>query len=214
MQQLIDGADALLKELHEALQTPMRNAMKEAFTDSASAKKTDPFASAAAMREPIFYGADLVFAAQYRELSVPKYARDEAWLQKHKGFSPEQGKKAVEAINNFLNEKLLATLKKLRSTPPDEWTFLDGFSFSASDIAEKSGLELEVVNSVIDAFSFPRMASTTSLPEFNSVTAYPIIKGEGSAHLSFLPVGLSEALYDTPFYWMRARTFLTLIQRW
>jgi hypothetical protein len=206
MRQLIDGADALLKELHEALQTPMRNAMKEAFTDSASAKKTDPFVSAAAMREPIFYGADSAFAVQYRELSVRKYARDEAWLQKHKGFSPEQGKKAVEAINNFLNEKLLATLKKLRSTPPDEWTFLDGFSFSVGDIAEKSGLELEIVHSVTDAFSSPEDGNPTftSLPEFNSVTAYPIIKGDGSAHLSFLPVGLSEALYDTPFYWMRS----------
>jgi len=54
-------------------------------------------------------------------------------------------KVVVTAIVNFLNEKTLATLKGMKALPPDRWTILDGFMFTAQDVATKSGLPLEKV---------------------------------------------------------------------
>ena len=158
------------------------------------------------MRGPIFYAAESAFSSQYRDLAVRKYARDEDWLRKHKNFSADEGNRTVGAINESLNENLLATLKTLKSTPLDQWTFLGGFTFTADDIAKKSGLPLRTVEAVLAAFQFPDDGNPTftSLHDFNAANAYPIIKGDGDKYLLFLPVGLAEALYDTPFYWMSA----------
>jgi hypothetical protein len=83
-------------------------------------------------------------------------------------------------------------------------SILDGFEFTAADIAMKSGLPFQMVRAVITAFSFPENGNPTfmSLNAFNAANAYPILKAEGHKYLVFLPTGLAEALYDTPFYWM------------
>ena len=76
----------------------------------------------------------------------------------------------------------------------------------AGDIATKCGLSVETVKAVIAAFSFPDDGNPafTSLHAFNSANAYPIVSGEGDAHILFLYTSLTEALYETPFYWMGA----------
>ena len=67
-------------------------------------------------------------------------------------------------------------------------------------------MPLRTVEAVLAAFQFPDDGNPTftSLHDFNAANAYPIIKGDGDKYLLFLPVGLAEALYDTPFYWMSA----------
>ncbi len=135
MQSLVGRTEALLTELHRALDSPIRVAMEAALKNSAGAAQANPFANADAMREPIFYGAESAYSSQYCDLAVRKYARDKDWLERHKEFSAEEGKQVVTAINAFLNEKLRATLKGLKGKPPEQWTVLSGFAFSAKDIA-------------------------------------------------------------------------------
>jgi len=206
MQELIERTEALLAELHEVLGTPMKAGMIAALAGDPGSENVEPFASAAVMQEPIFYSADSAFSSQYRDFAVQKYARDNDWLQQHKGFAPAEAKQVVAAINALLNVNLMATLKSLKGTPPDKWTFLGGFEFSAYEIAKKSALPLETVNAVIAAFSFSENGNPTfrSLHEFNAANACPIIRGNGDKYLLFLPVSLTEALYDSPFYWMAA----------
>jgi hypothetical protein len=196
--------EVLLNELHQALQQPMRAELEAAFADRATTTRVDPFAKAAAMREPIFYGAESAWGSQYRDFAVQRYARDADWLQKNKGFTPEEGKKIIAAINDFLNGSILATLKAMKTLPPERWTVLDGFQFTAAAISAKSGLPSEKVQAVITAFSNPEDGNPTftSLNAFNASNAYPILKADGEKHLVFLQTGLNEALYDNPFYWM------------
>jgi hypothetical protein len=206
-QVLVDRAEALLKELHLALQEPAVAGLRAALAGGADAEIADPFVSAAAMREPIFYGAESAYAFQYRDFSVQKYARDVAWLQRHKGFSPVEAKEVLLAIGAVLEKNLRSSLEGLKDLPPEQWTILSGFTFTDDEVVQKSGLPSDTVKAVVAAFSNPEKGNPTftSLNEFNSANAYPIVKGNGDAYFLFLPVSLAEALYETPFYWMQER---------
>ncbi len=202
--------EALLKELHQVMLGSTRAELQAGLADPA--KSTDPFANAAAMREPIFYSGESAYAFQYRDLAPQKYARDAEWLRRTKGFSPEEGKKVVAVITDFLNDKILATLNGMKDLPPEQWTILSGFEFTVAEIVAKSGLPSEIVQAVVTAFCFPEDGNPTfvSLSAFNAANAYPILKAEGDKYLLFLQVSLAEALYDTPFYWMSEdRSYVT-----
>lgn len=200
----IKRTEALLAELHEALNEPMKAELQKAFLDPDKAKEFNPFAHAAALREPIFYGAESAYPFQYRDLSVEKYARDEDWLRKQKGFVPEDARNVITALSEYLNDKLLETLKEVRGLPPEKWSVLAAFQFNIADIVVKSGLPVATVKAVVDAFTFPEDSNPTftSLNEFNAVNALPILRSDGDDRMLFLYVSLTEALYETPFYWM------------
>jgi hypothetical protein len=106
LMQYLEHAEALLKELHEALNEPGKAAVIAAMADSS--KSANPFTGAAVLCEPIFYGAESAYPSQYRDLSVLKYGLDDAWLMTNKGFSVEEAKKVVAAICDFLNDNLLS----------------------------------------------------------------------------------------------------------
>ena len=110
LQVLIGRTEALLQELHKAMMEPMDIAMKAAIADGV----TNPFSTAEAMREPIFYAAESAYSFQYRDLAPRKYARDEDWLRQNKGFSIDDARRVIVAITSFLNGKLLAVLHGLK----------------------------------------------------------------------------------------------------
>jgi SEC-C motif len=200
LQAFIGRSEDLLNELHEVMSVPLTKGREARSTDQTA----DPFETAEAMREPIFYGPESGYTFQYRDLAVKKYARDEEWLRKNRGFSIEQGKQVVVAILNFLNDKLLATLREQKDAPEDAWNILGGFELSPLDIVAESGRSAEVVTNVLAAFAFANDGNPTftSLQQFNATNAYPIIKVGEERYLLFQHRSLTEALYDTPFYWM------------
>lgn len=197
--------EALLEELHHALRQPMLAELQTEPTDPATTENVDLFANAAVMREPIFYGGESAYGSQYTDFAVQRYARDADWLRTNKGFSPEEGKKVAAAINSLLNAKILATLRGMKALPSEQRTILDGFQFTVADVSAKSDLPSQTVEAVITAFSAPAEDGNptfTSLNAFNAANAYPVLKTDGDKYLVFLQVGLAEAMYDTPFYWM------------
>jgi uncharacterized protein YchJ len=204
-QALVYRAEGLLKELHQVLQEPAMSRLRAALTEGTDAEIADPFESAEVMREPIFYGAESAYAFQYRDFSVQKYARDATWLEQHKGFSSTDAKEVLLGTGAALEENLRSSLKELKNVPLERRTILSGYTFTEDQIVQKSGLSLETVKAVLAAFTNPENGNLTftSLNEFNSANAYPIVKGDGDTYLLFLPVSLAEALYETPFYWMQ-----------
>ena len=199
--EMASRSEILLKELHEAMTEPFKQIFKAALEDP---KRENPFANAEALREPIFYGAESAYSFQYRDFAPQKYSRDEEWLQNNKGFSADEGRKVVLAILNHLNEKALTVLQGLKTLAPEAWTVLPAFEFSSNDLVDGAGLDLEKVSKILDAFSFPNDGNPTftSLNEFNSTNAYPLLKIDDSRYINIQYVALTEALYDTPFYWM------------
>ncbi|KAF0245067.1 MAG: SEC-C motif family [Planctomycetota bacterium] len=204
LEDYIARSESLLKELHNALSEPARRQIQKAIADPGNIEKYDPLSTAEALREPIFYGPESAYSSQYRDLSVQKYTRDSEWLTSTRGFSPEDARRVAVAVSKHVNAKLLTTLVDSRDLLPEKRNILAGFQFTAADIAAAGGLKLALVSAVLDSFTCPEdgNATFTSLNEFNATNAFPILKAGGDNRILFLFTSLTEALYETPFFWM------------
>lgn len=204
LQELIDRTDQLMKELHEAMNAPaieqLRNAMLQRTSDN-------PFTRGCLLRESIFYGGESAYLSQYRDFSLPKYTRDNEWLSNNKGFTIDEAHTVVTAMFAHQNESLTTTLEGLREKPPESWTMLPAFTFSIEDIVNRTELAVEIVRSVVSAFTLPSDETNSgfhSVSDFNVANAYPIIGIGGDEYLCYQGYGIAEALYESPFYWMLA----------
>lgn len=219
LNELQTKAEALLHELHDTMTEPMKLAVKamvassgaarETASDGSSATSTDlvkPNGGAATLREPIFYGPDSAYSFQYRDLAEVKYKNDDDWLKTNKGFSISEAKQVVTAIGTIQDGKLLDWVRGLKDIPPNEWTVVPGFTMLPSEIATSTSLSIDIVRKVLDAFSFSNNGNPTfkGLSDFNATNAFPILKFEADEYIILQYVSLTEALYDTPFYWMGA----------
>lgn len=201
MQHYITQTECLLCEIHQAMTAPWFAHLTPEKIQGA----LNPFTEGEALREPIFYGGESAYGFQYRDLSVRKYASDDAWIIATKGFSIHSAQHVVQSICKFQDAKIPRMHRRFKELPPDQWTFLPGFEFTLSEIVAHSDIDEKTIRAVIEAFSVPdgeKNADFTSLSDFNAVTAYPIIKLGTDSFLLLQQYGLYEALYEAPFYWM------------
>ncbi|MBB4041956.1 hypothetical protein GGR34_003640 [Microvirga flocculans] len=203
IQNQLERADALLKELHSCLNAPLFNSLKT-LSEASERGSEDPFANAAALREPIFYGGESAYDFQYRDLAPIKYKNDEEWLKRNKGFTIEEATSVFRAIADLQSEKLLNRLNSIRSEQPEKWSMLPAYSYDIAEICRSCQHDTKTVAAVLDAFAFPsetRNATFKSLSDFNAANAYPVIKHDNLYYV-FQTYTLFEALYETPFFWM------------
>ncbi|MGB4780929.1 nuclease-related domain-containing protein, partial [Candidatus Methylomirabilis sp.] len=202
LQEMIDRTDLLMKELHQVMSEPARQHIHLALSES---KLDNPFTRGDFLREAIFYGGESAYLFQYRDLSVPKYAQDNDWLQNCKGFSIEDARAVIGSIFAVQNEKITATLNSLRDKPMDEWTLLPGFTFAAKEIEVKSGIPPQTVGNVLASLTLPNGETNSSfqtVSDFNITNALPMLPVGESEYLCFQGYVVAEALYESPFYWM------------
>ena len=161
----------------------------------------------AAMREPIFYGGDAAYYFQYRDLAGPKYRADDEWLEANKGFRIDEVCQIADAIGRFQVERQLKSFKSIKAQPPDQWTMLPGFTFTAQDVARISNIASEKVERFLAAFSCgldERNATFTALNEFNAFNSTPILRTGEETYLLLQHYSLLETIYESPFFWMIA----------
>lgn len=186
----VGKVDSLMKELHEVL----------AFGNfNFEAIMTDPnlFKSGPVLREAIFYAGDGAYKHQYRDLARIRYARDDFWIKKNKGFTID------DAICIFTNIDRLH-INKANNTNIREQGFSQIFQFTLEELANESGLNFNTVKNVISAFSsLPQdgMDNFNSIDDFNHRNACPIINLENEKFISFQSYSIWESLYESPFFW-------------
>lgn len=203
IQEYIDRTDKLLTELHQS----MNNGWLTGLTPESLAEGFNPFMQGENYREPIFYGGESAYVFQYRDMAIKKYAADNPWLQANKGFTIDQARSVVRALEDLQEKKLSSTLEGLKSVPPDKWTLLPGFTFSRQELAYDSGISGDIVGKVLSAFSLPLMERNSGfnhLNDFNIANAFPVLALGEDKFLLFQGYSLAEALYEAPFYWMGA----------
>ncbi|WP_109486553.1 SEC-C metal-binding domain-containing protein [Occallatibacter savannae] len=201
-QQYIDKTEELLKELHEAMFAPTIDQMKSLF---ASGDRTNPFQKGENLREPIFYCGESAYSFQFRDLSVPKYKSDNAWLEQHKKFSIEQARDVVKALIELQNEKFTDALPELANRNNSEWTLLPYFLFTNEELSKFSGLDTTLVECVVNAFVLPdghENRSFRAIDDFNVASAMPIIRADEGRFLLLEQYTLQQSLYESPFFWM------------
>ncbi|WP_166367241.1 SEC-C metal-binding domain-containing protein [Pseudomonas akapageensis] len=199
--QYIEKTQSLLEEIHNAMFLPVMKTFKDEKSEAPL-----PIAGGAAFRESIFYGGEGAYNFQYRDLSSIKYKKDNSWFEKNKKFSVAQANDIISAIDEFQSTKLASTRKAFSTQAPETWTFLPAFTFTVEDISSFSGIDTNAIQAFIDAFTLPieMLLSFSALDDFNASNAFPIIKISETGYISFQSYSLSEALYETPFFWLNS----------
>ena len=194
----IERSEELLKELHQT----MTNAGVKHLVPGGN-----PFTIGEVLREPIFYASESAYTFQYRDLAPRKYRADAGWLLQNKAIDLEVGREVCRSIADILNVRLIKTLKGLGEKPMAEWTVLPSFSFSCKELADQTNKSMKDVRAIVEAFTIPpgeRNITFTSLNAFNAAYAYPFIRKGPDEFVLLQYYGISEAFYETPFYWMCA----------
>lgn len=156
-----------------------------------------------ALREPIFYGGESAYSFQYRDFSLPKYLRDDTWLQQRKGFGIQAAYDVVRAMGDIQNRKMMSSRRAMDRQRPEEWTILPGFILTREELTTASGVSASVVDAVLAAFTCcDRNDQFASVGDFNSVSATPLIPLPDGSALLFQYYSIVEAFYESPFYWM------------
>ena len=198
----IEQSEALLDELHQAIITACQNVI---FSERSTEPGFNPFMFGEVLREPIFYGPESAYHFQYRDLAPRKYRKDAVWLLGNKSIDLVVGREVCLGVAELLHERLPETRHSFRAKPSADWTILPGFTFSCDELAIRIGRPEKSVRAIVEAFTMPESENNstfTSLHAFNAAYAYPFIRRGDDDFIMLQSYGISEALYETPFYWM------------
>jgi hypothetical protein len=201
-QKYVEETRRLMKALHKTMSGPV---LDQFTPEKLKDPSFNPFAYGSALREPIFYSGEAAYAFQFRDLAIPKYVADDAWLKQYKGFSIEEARRVVQTFTEAQNRNLAKLLEILRQRHPSQWSVLDGFSVTPHEIAHLGGFDVQVVRNVLSAFALPdgdRNAQFQSPHDFNVCTATPLLKRGHDTFILFSHQNLMQSLYESPFYWM------------
>jgi hypothetical protein len=214
--QMIAQALMLMKELHEAILRPAHEEFQRSLKGFQTGEITDsPIAKGVFLREAIFYGPESAFPFQYVDLARKRYAPDAEWLRNHVGFDMHDAAAVVEAIRDQLAERMLLFVNSLVDLPLEnriEESFLNCFVFRPDEIEQRVSVPPETVRNILASFTYPegeRNDQFKRASDFNKAAVFPIFSLGDGALVSLLEYGLSEALYENPFYWIAAdKTYL------
>jgi SEC-C motif/Nuclease-related domain len=113
--------------------------------------------------------------------------------------------KVVLAIKENSNTKINIIYENIRSNNLDKCSLLSSFIFTVDEISTISKVSNIAVKAIIDSFIAPdKNDNFISIDDFNILNAYPIIPYNKSEYLLFHQYSLSEALYETPFFWFNS----------
>ena len=201
-QHYMERTEELLEELHRTIAA---SPLVGVDLQEAVKKGISPFATGDAFREAIFYGGESGYAFQYRDFSVKKYKADNGWLTSHKGFSIEEAREVITALSRFHTDKLTDVMDQMLSSDPNQWSLLPGFSFTVDELSKFSGIKPSIVENVLAGFTLAsgeRNHGFHFLHDFNIANATPLLRRDAQTYVLFQEYSLSEAFYDSPFYWM------------
>ena len=206
-QEQADRATDLLDELHRSCATPMLGNHGQALGvghdqayDLVEAYQ-EWMLSGQGMVEPIFYGGEGAYFAQYLEMAAMRYSADEAWLQANVGV----GFSAILDIADAVLQLSLDRLQKVDLWSPHEQVcraVLSAMSFHPDEIP---GIGRHTLDNFLGRFAFvPGTVNQEfdSIGAYNKVYSHPAIAlGDGRYCVPLLP-NLAQSVYESPFYWM------------
>lgn len=208
-QEYIDRAVELLEELHHAVLAPGNQLFIEALKKRAAGVPdvASPMTSGVMLREAIFYGGESAFPFQFEALARQRYQPDRQWLLEQMGFDIDEAADVLKAVQAALQQSYATHFDIMFNQPPEQWSLLPVFTFTAEEVVEKSKLSREKVERILDAFTISENdpdLRLDAISDYNKASTHPIIRLNDGTRLAFLEYGLFQALYDNPFYWIAA----------
>ncbi len=202
IKKLIEDTERLLHELHIVLAEPFKI---ETGPDGPIHPPKMLFGHGKTIREPIFYAAESAYTFQYRDFASLKYAKDDSWLVKKKGFSLVDVDKVIRAIAEMQSNKMMSVVRSTNIKFPDKFVPFYAFTFTIDELVEQSKCAVETTQNILNAFSSTPTTCNhgfNGIGYFNETNASPIINLDNGKYLLFQYASIVEAFYESPFYWM------------
>lgn len=175
-------------------------------------QESDWFLNENNIREAVFYSGDGAYDFQYQDLGCLKYINDNKWFIENKGFSVEYAHFFIEAIfhinhkkiHNAINSEQTVSIQSFIYTKKD---FIDLFETYKKENYLPTDFLIDKIISFISAFSFKLdnledLDKFQSFDDFNPLVAFPFIKLSEDKFLLLDLYTLSQAFYETPFFWL------------
>lgn len=208
----------LLESFHELLtKSSMQGMLEEimpfyqnkqptSFAEFTKFAENKAFLKQDTIREAIFYSGDGVYDFQYQDLGCLKYQNDGEWFIDKKGFAIDWVVPFLEIIFQFHHSKMNQSSISI-----------DSFTYSKDEIIEflskcwnKKAVDYFPIDSMfnfIESFSINpdyvnNLDEFQNFDDFNPIVAFPFIKLEQDKFLLLDFYTLSQAFYETPFFWL------------
>ena len=209
----------LLEDFHEIFQKKSFINMMEKFSSlketgdlQLKQQESDWFLNENNIREAIFYSGDGAYDFQYQDLGYLKYINDNEWFIKNKNFSVEYALLSIEMIfyihhqkihHDVINNKPIS-IQSFTYTKKD---FIDIFENYKEKHQLPTDYSINEIISFISAFSFKLdnledLYKFQSFDDFNPLVAFPFVKVSEDEFLLLDLYTLSQAFYETPFFWL------------
>ncbi len=188
---------SLMEHLHHTFIPDLSKMLK-----NPSKSPLDFFNNGLMFQESMFYSGTGAYDYQYTKWVTEKYKYDIDWLSKSKSIN-------LDVLPDFYHSlKMLqqAKLNKLKFESKNNFRekILDVFCLSKQDITKKN----EDFQGVLENFTLdleqPQNQNFSDIGDFNILSEKPIIEISNGKYFIPMPYDLSEAIYESPFYWMNS----------
>lgn len=198
----VAATEALLEEMHHAIAAPAGMSPNSIVAD----ERRTAFGGGAMMREAIFYGGESAYMFQYRDFATLRYGRDDPWIIAHKGFAMRDAAAMVKVIAAIHNEKSSLAYHAFGGAPEWRRDHLASHEFTAADVATRTGMPVDYVESTLAPFTYPegeRNDSFAAMDARNMAAIRPLLR-RGDRFILFNGFDLAEVLYQAPYFWIQA----------
>ena len=209
----------LLEDFHEIFRKKSIINMMEKFSNlkengnlQLKQQESDWFLNESNIREAIFYSGDGAYDFQYQDLGYWKYINDNEWFIKNKNFSIEYACFSIELIFHIHHQKIDSLLGSksrisIQSFIYNKKDFIDIFEKYKEKHQLPTDFSINEIISFISAFSFKLdnledLDKFQSFDDFNPLVAFPFVKVSEDEFLLLDLYTLSQAFYETPFFWL------------
>lgn len=187
----------LMNELHEAILSPTKLDLK------AIENKSLPDTSKM-LRESFFYDGENAYYFQFRDLVAKKYGADDNWFIENRHFSVYEYEAVIKATCQILQERTELLREIISDSGINLERLLEIYTIKVSRVANLTELSNDTVENILQEFSINENSNSsfTSINDFNEYNAKPLFEMEQGTYLLLQIYSITEAFYDSPFYWM------------
>jgi hypothetical protein len=195
--EVFDEVYSLMEQFHYTFMPDLSKMLK-----NPSENIFDFFNNGLMFKEAMFYSGTGAYDYQYTKWVTEKYKYDADWLLESKSIN-------LEKLPDFYHSlKMLQQAKLNKLKFESEETFreklLDVFTLSKEEIIAKDKDFAGILENFILDLNQPQNQNFKDVGDFNILAEKPIIELTKGKYFIPMPYDLSEAIYESPFYWMNS----------
>jgi hypothetical protein len=194
---VFDEVYSLMKQFHYTFIPDMSKML-----ENPSVSQFDFFNNGLMFKETMFYSGTGAYDYQYTKWITEKYKYDVDWLSKSKSINLDKLPEFYHSLKMLQQAKLNKLKFESEETFRDK--LLDVFCLSREDIIEKDEDFIGILGNFILDLKQPQNQNFKDVGDFNILAEKPIIELTKGKYFIPMPYDLSEAIYESPFYWMNS----------